>query len=100
MTFNISFYFSRNKEIGEKLFKLSCTLLFVYGFLVCFKLDFKMTYDVMIQLSSNIYSAPLLRFLPYMIGTMTAIYLHKNDYQLTISKVSFNFNFTKVENVY
>ena len=59
-----------------------------------------MTYDVVFQLSSIFYSAPLLRILPYLIGTMTAIYLHKNDYQLTISKVSVNFNFTKLENVY
>ena len=90
-------YLFRNKNVGEKFFKISCISLFLYGFFVHLKSDFKFTNDVMYELGNAIYTAPLVRIVPYLLGTITAIYLHKNDNQITISKVRFNFKFTQQE---
>ena len=44
----------------------------------------------MYKLGSIVYTATLPRIMPYLIGTMTAIYLNKHDNQIIVSKVSIN----------
>ncbi|CAO1351397.1 unnamed protein product [Diamesa serratosioi] len=82
--------YAKNKTMGEKLLKFSCISIFFYGLLVHFESDFKLTSDVLFQLRSIVYSKPLMRMVPYLIGTITAIYLNRNDNQVLLSKGTIN----------
>lgn len=59
-----------------------------------------MTFDVLFELGTDIYTATFVRILPYIIGIMTAIYLHKNHNQITISKVRLNSKLTQQDSIY
>lgn len=49
--------------------------------------DFSIKLDVMTDLLSEVYMVSWMRICPYLMGTLTSIYLHKNGGRFEVSQV-------------
>lgn len=79
--------FLRNPRLGEKLLRSSLVAFTIISFFVHMKYKFAITIDVMNHLLSEVYMAPWTRISPYLMGTLTAIYLQRNGGSLNVSQV-------------
>jgi hypothetical protein len=76
--------------MGEKILKASLLLFTVLSLVLHIIYNFTMTLDVMNSLLSVVYTKPWIRISPYLLGTMTAIYLQRNRNNIEISQVIMN----------
>lgn len=67
---------------------MSLILVTLFSLVLHIYYDFSLTLDVIVDLMSMLYTKPWVRIAPYLMGTLTAIYLHNNAGKTEISKVT------------
>lgn len=78
----------RNPLNGEKLLKVSLAIFTIISIIIHIYHKFTLSIDVMHSLLSAVYTVPWTRANPYLLGTMSAIYLRKNNYCPNIAQVN------------
>ena len=78
----------RNKNVGKKMFLIIGGGISFIGAFLHFYYKLELTFDSMILLGNQLYTAPHARIFSYIVGTFTAWLLHEKCGKLLLTKVS------------